>query len=66
MGSIRAGTDAGEKGAGHKSRGITTPETYKVGGRHMTKSTDKARDSSLRVDKAPGIQLSSRTPQPRN
>ena len=38
--------------------------TY-VGGRRVPKSTDKGRNSSLRVDKAPGIQLSSRTQQPR-
>ena len=38
------------------------PGTYNVGGRRVTKPTSEIRDSSLGIDKAPGIQ-STRTPQ---
>ena len=36
----------GKESAGHKSRGTSIPGTYNVGGRHMTKPTGEARDSS--------------------
>ena len=42
---------------GHSDRGTSTPGTYNVGGRRVPKSTDEGRDSSLEIDKAPGIQI---------
>ncbi|CDX49548.1 hypothetical protein MPL1032_100105 [Mesorhizobium plurifarium] len=39
------------------------PGAYKVGGRHVRKPTGLPRDSSLRIDKAPGISFSCREAQ---
>jgi hypothetical protein len=35
--------------------GVSIPETYNVGGHRVCRPTGLLRDSSLRIDKAPGM-----------
>ena len=44
--------------------GTSIPGAYKVGGRRVLKSTDKNRDSSLKIDKAPEIVIHTYTAAP--
>ena len=53
--SVSGGGEEVMKGAEpQKAVGEAIPGTYKVGGRRMSRSRDRVRDSSLGIDKAPG------------
>lgn len=57
-----------DKGKGARWRStqpmkILIPGAYNVGGRRVTKPTGRVRDSSLRINKAPGMRYSCREAQ---